>query len=302
MRFSDGQPPCGYGETVQRAVAMLVLAGASLGLTAGTVAAAPTAVVPVPGSAACKVRPPQLLRAGRAPLAPLRLDLAGIAHHRQTVVETETFARRLRLLDGVWHPTTEIRKIEERARAGSIAGGNVAISARNTVSFPGTRTSARAKGGSFTLSGRTDRLSGGFLGGSAGNDRFPVEPVGVGAVWRIVTCDPIDATAAQELRTYTVRSVAHGLVVLTFRDIVSMDPAQRDLGTQKIGAETVKLRLDQLRGTASGTYRIPLANALRSSSTTVTKVELSFHVISQNVPATPLVTRLVDTRTVRPTG
>jgi hypothetical protein len=34
----------------------------------------------------------------------------------------------------------------------------------------------------------------------------------------------------------------------------------------------------------------------------VTKVELTFHVLSKNVPATPLVTRLVDTRKVRPAG
>jgi hypothetical protein len=104
----------------------------------------------------------------RAPLAPLRLDLAGIAHRTRTVVETETYARRLRLLDGSWHPATEIRRIEERSKGGSISGGKVAISSRDTVSLPGTRTSAAGKGTSFTVRGRTDALSGGSLGGVRG--------------------------------------------------------------------------------------------------------------------------------------
>jgi hypothetical protein len=129
-----------------------------------------------------------------------------------------------------------------------------------------------------------------------------VEAVGVGAVWRIVNCDPVDDAAAREVRTYTVRSVARGIVVLSFRDVISIDPARRDLGRQKIGTETVQLTLDRLSGTATGSYRIPLANALRSSSTTVTKAEFAFHVVSSNVPPTPLVTRLVDTRKVRPAG
>jgi len=38
----------------------------------------------------------------------------------------------------------------------------------------------------------------------------------------------------------TLRSIANGVVVLTFRDVVSMDPTQRDLGSQKIGTETVR--------------------------------------------------------------
>jgi hypothetical protein len=290
---------------VRRLAAPLLLALAATvagATTLGVAQASPRAVVPVHGGAACKVRPPQVLRTGRAPLAPLRLDLAGIAHRTQTVIETETFARRLRLLDGSWHATTEIRRIEEHGKGGAISGGKVAISSRDIVSFPGTRTSAAGKGDSFTLHGRTDPLSGGFLGGSAGNDRFPLEAVGVGAVWRTVNCDPVDDAPAREVRTYTVRSVAHGVVVLSFRDVVSIDPTQRDLGTQKIGTETVQLKLDRLSGTATGSYRIPLANALRSSSTTVTKAELTFHVVSQNVPPTPLVTRLVDTHKVRPAG
>jgi hypothetical protein len=110
-----------------------------------------------------------------------------------------------------------------------------------------------------------------------------VEAVGVGAVWRIVNCDPVDGAAAREVRTYTVRSVARGIVVLSFRDVISIDPARRDLGRQKIGTETVQLTLDRLSGTATGSYRIPLANALRSSSTTVTKAEFAFHVVSSNV-------------------
>jgi hypothetical protein len=140
------------------------------------------------------------------------------------------------------------------------------------------------------------------MGGTAGNDRLPVEAVGIGATWSIVDCDYVNQTPAKEIRTYTLRSIAHRVVVLTFRDVVSMDPAQRDLGSQKIGTETVHARLDRLRGTASGTYRVALASAFRSSFTQVTKVEFTFHLVSKDLPATPLVTRLVDTKRTSPSA
>jgi hypothetical protein len=39
---------------------------------------------------------------------------------------------------------------------------------------------------------------------------------------------------------------------------------------------------------------------LRSTFTQVTKVEYTFHLVSKNLPSTPLVAHLVDTRTDRP--
>jgi hypothetical protein len=288
---------------MNRALVVLVLAGSAAGISSlGVAQASQRAVVPVHGTTPCKPSPPHLLGAGRAPLAPLRLDITGIAHHSQTVHEVETFARRIKLLDGTWRSTTEIRKIKAVDKGGGISGGKVEISAKNTVSFPATKTAAGGGGGTFTLRGHTDPLSGGFLGGTAGNDRFPVEAVGVGATWRIVTCDSVDEAPAKEIRTYTLRSVAHGIAVMTFRDVVSMDPTHRDLGPQKIGTATVGAKLDRLKGTASGTQRIQLAAVLRSTYTQVTKVEFAFHLVSKNVPATPVVIRLVDTRMDTPAG
>jgi hypothetical protein len=286
---------------MNRALVAVVLAGSVAGLsTLGIAQASRRAVVPVHDSTPCKPSPPHLLSAGRAPLTPLRVDITGIAHRSQMVHEVETYARRIKLLDRKWHSTTEITKVNVFEKGGGIAGGKVAVSTKNTFSFPATKTSAGHAGGTFTLKGTTDPLGGGFLGGSAGNDHFPVEAVGVGATWRIVNCDPVDAAIAREARTYTLRSVSHGIAVLTFRDVVSMDPTRRDLGTQKIGTETVHAKLDDLKGTASGTQRLRLAGMLRSTFTQVTKVEYTFHLVSKNVPATQLVARLVDTRTDKP--
>jgi hypothetical protein len=288
---------------MNRTFIVLVLAGSAAGVSSLAVAQAePVDVVPVHGSAPCKTSPPHLLGAGRAPLAPLRQDLTGIAHHSQNTHWVETVAQRVKLPNGAWRSSTEITNMDVHEKGGAIAHGRVALSMKNTVSFPATKTTAARAGGSYTLKGQTDPLSGGLMGGTAGNDRLPVEAVGIGATWSIVDCDYVNQTPAKEIRTYTLRSIAHRVVVLTFRDVVSMDPAQRDLGSQKIGTETVHARLDRLRGTASGTYRVALASAFRSSFTQVTKVEFTFHLVSKDLPATPLVTRLVDTQTNKPVG
>ena len=269
---------------------------------AGAAQGARADVVPVHGGAGCKTSPPHLLRPGDAPRAPVRLDLTGIAHRTQASREVETFATRVRLLDGKWHTTTAIRKIATVEQGQGIARGQVKLVFHSTVSFPATKTSAGGGGGKLTSSGHTDALSGGLLGGSAGNDRLPVEPIGVGASWRIVDCDAVGEVPAKETRTYTVRSVAHGLLVLTFHDVVALDPAHRDAGTQKIGQKLVRFRLDSVRGSATGTYRVPLGRALAASSRQVTRVRYTFHAISPIVPATPIVTELVDSRTDAPTG
>jgi hypothetical protein len=286
---------------MNRTFAVVVLAGSAAGLSSlGAAQAAPAGVVPVHGNSRCKPSPPRLLRAGHVPLAPLRQDLTGIAHHTQTAFEVESFADRAKLLDGKWHAATRIRKIKAVTKGRGIAHGQVGLTARYTTSFPATKTVAGGKGGSFTVSGHTDALGGGLMGGSAGNDRLPREPVGVGATWRVIDCDYVDEIPAKEVRTYTLRSVAAGVLTVTFRDVVSMDPTRRDLGSQKIGTETVKFRLDSLRGTATGTDRVPLGHALASFVKVVTRVQYTLHAVSPNVPATAVTTRLVDTRTDRP--
>ena len=286
---------------MRRAPVTLALVGALLAST-GVSRAAPVDVVPVHGGTGCKTSPPHVLRPGRAPLSPLRFDLTGIAHRSQTTLEVETFATRIHLLDGKWHSTTTIRKITSVSKGQGIARGQVGLVWRTTVSFPGTKTTAGGGGGTFSVKGHTDALSGGLLGGAAGNDRFPVEPVGPGASWRIVTCDAVDEIPAKETRTYTVRSVAHGMLVLTWRDVVALDPAKRGAGSQKIGKELVRFRLDKLRGSATGTYRVPLTHGLASESTQVTRVRYTFHAISANIPATPVEAVLVDTRRDKPAG
>jgi hypothetical protein len=279
----------------------IALAGAIVATaSAGVAGAARTDVVPVHGGTGCTTQPPHLLTAGRAPLAPVRLDLSGMAHRSLSLVEVERFASRARLLDGKWHSTTVVRKIDDLVRGGAIAHGQVGLVAKIKVSFPATRTSAGGRGATFSTRGHTDALSGGLLGGTAGNDRLPVEAIGVGARWSVVLCDEVDETPAREARTYTVRSITRDRLVASFRDVLSLDPAHRDVGTQKIGSEVVHFRLDALHGSATGTNRVDLAHGLASSTTVVTRVQYSFHAVSPNVPATPVVTRVVDTRTDTP--
>jgi hypothetical protein len=289
---------------MQHALVAIALTGTAVAICAlGVAQAAPSDVVPVHGSGgACKPSPPHLLATGRTPLAPLRLDLAGIAHRSRSVAEVEQFATRVRTIEGRWHSVVEIRKVRETLRGGSIEGGQVGLVAKAHVSFPRTKTLAAGTSQSFTIRGRTDALSGGLLGGTRGNDRFPVEPVGVGARWSVVTCDVVEEMPAKQVRTYTLRSVAGGLIVMTFRDVVSLDPTRRDAGSQKLGNATVRFRLDSLGGTAVGTSRIPIADGLAGSLKVVTRVQFAFHAISPNVPTTPIITRLVDTRTDTPGG
>jgi hypothetical protein len=285
--------------------AVLALAGTVVGIASlGVAHAARTDIVPVHGTGACKTSPPHLLRSGRAPLTPLRLDLTGISHRSQKLVEVERFVSRAKLLDGKWHSTTTIRRIDASITGGDISSsGQVALVGKNRVSFPGTKTSPAGNGGSFTVRGHTDSVSGGLFGGSAGNDRFPAEPVGVGASWRVVNCDYVDDDVpAKETRTYTLRSIKKGLLVVTSHDVVAMDPRHRDVGSQKVGGVVVRFRLDSVHGTATSTSRVPLDRALAGSSTLVTRVQFTFHAIAKNVPTTQLVTRVVDTRKDGPSG
>ena len=216
------------------------------------------------------------------------------------MVEVETFATRAKPQGGAWRQALQIRKIKGVTQAFGISHGQIALASKLTVSFPATKTMPKAKGGTFTVKGHSDALSGGLMGGSAGNDRFPVEPLGVGATWRVVDCDPIDEAPTKETRTYTVRSFTHDRVVLTFRDIVSIDPAHRNAGSQKVGGRVIKVRLDALHGSATGTVRIPLANGVATVASQVTKARFTFHLEAANVPTVPVITDLVDTRVDTP--
>jgi hypothetical protein len=284
---------------MRRTPGLLALIGlAATGIPALSLpATAPAGVTPIQGSRACKPTPPHVIAAGGDPRAPLRLDLAAMAHHTQAAREVETFARRTRLLDGKWHPTTAIRKITAVAKVGAITGTQIGVTAKYTTSFPSTKTTAGAKGGTFTLKGRTDAKSGGFLGGSAGNDRFPDAPIGIGARWSVVNCDAVDDDVpAKQVRTYTLHSLAHGTAVLSYREVISIDAAHRDLGTQTIAKEKVHVRLDLVRGSSTGSVRIPLAAAFEAESTQVTKLEITYHLVGKNLPATPIHGRVIDTR------
>jgi hypothetical protein len=290
---------------MHRTVSLIVLTGTVIAVPAlGVAQAARVGVIPVPGAtaAACKVSPPHLLGSGRAPLRPLRLDLTGIGRRPHTVIEVETFETRAKALGGSWHDATEIRKIKGVTKGLGISKGKIRLSSTLTVSFPGTKTVAPAKGGSFTVNGNSDALSGGIMGGSAGNDRFPVEPIGIGATWRVVDCDPIDEAPAKETRTYTLRSFTRDRAVMTYRDVVTMDPTRRDAGSQKVGGQLIKVKLDALHGTATGTVRIPLANGIATFARQVTRARFTFHLVSANLPATPVTTDLVDTRIDTPAG
>jgi hypothetical protein len=288
---------------MKRTVAMLAFAGVVVGAASlGVAQAADTGVAPVKGGTGkgCSTSPPRLLGAGRAPLTPLRLDLTGVGRKPQTLSEVETFATRTKAVGGKTRSATEIRKISAVVRSRALSNGQITLSSKITVSFPGTKTAPAGKGGSFTISGHANALSGGFLGGSAGNDRFPVEPVGVGATWRVVICDDVDEVPAKEIRTYRVRSLSTDRAVLSFRDVVSMDPRHRDAGTQKIGDQVIRTRLDKLHGSAKGTVRIQLSNGVANRTTQVTRVVFTFHLESSNIPTTPITTKLVDTRVDKP--
>jgi hypothetical protein len=156
-------------------------------------------------------------------------------------------------------------------------GGRLPYSGRFAVSYP--REAQGGDVGEFTYDGLFTWLNGGAYetnadgtGGTPVNDHFPAQPVGVGASWTVVNCQPIYDTPARELRTYTLRSLAHGIVVASYTDRITLDPANTDLGNGTVDGRTVRLRLESLRGTATGTMRVPIANGLAQRQLTVSKV------------------------------
>lgn len=281
---------------MRRAPHTLVLAGALLALTTATTAqAAHRAVVPVRGATACKTRPPVLLSAGRSPHAPLRLRLAGMAGHSVTLVDIESADAKTHLANGSLSPNSTTDTVKGVIRGGRLAHGRVSLAA--TFHLSG---SAYPKAHTVTLSGYVDSLGGGLIEGKPNTDHFPREAVGIGATWRVVNCDAINQTPAKETRTYTLRSVTGGVASMTYQDVVTIDPAHLDLGSQKVGSEVVHFELMTLRGTATGSTTIPFARGFAQASHTVTRMQVTFHAVSKSSVDSVIRTDIVDTDTAVP--
>jgi hypothetical protein len=269
----------------------LVLATATIGLTAASAAqAGGRAVVPVRGSAACKSQPPVLLSPGQAPRSPLRVDLEKIAGRSQTLLETESVAAKTFGPTGATRPNNSLNTSRAVVKAGRLAKGHLPLRVTLRLSGPAFPTKP-----TLTVNGYLDVLNGGAIEGDNDDDHFPQEAVGIGATWRVVKCDEINLTHAKETRTYTLRSVARGIVELTYRDVVSIDPAHLDLGSQKVGDQVTKFSLVTLQGTATGSTTIPLARPVAQTSHTVTKLSVRFRATVPNQPAVVIRTDMVDT-------
>jgi hypothetical protein len=283
---------------MRRAPVILVLAGAVIGVTAPSVAqASRRAVVPVRGTASCKTRPPVVLSSGRTPRAALRFDLAKTAGRSQGMLDVESVDMKTDLSGRSWRPATTTNTITGVLKSGALAHGRVRVSA--TLHLSGTDYPNKP---AFTVKGYVDTLGGGVLAGQTVNDHFPREPVGIGATWRVVNCDDVDSTPAMETRTYTLRAAARGVVVVTYQDVVTIDPGHLDLGSEKVGNETVRFRLVTLRGTATGRKWVRLGRALAETSHAVTRLRMTFHAITGSARKTLIRTDVVDTASALPTS
>jgi hypothetical protein len=275
---------------MRRAPLLLLLVALALGVATGLARAARRGVVPVLGATACKTRPPVLLRPGRSPRSPLRLDLAKMANTSQTMVDIESITSKTLLRDGTSHPTTGINTFRGVIRAGAVTQGHLPLT--NTLHLSG---SSYPTSPTVTVKGYIDALGGGAYEGTRNDDRFPSEPVGIGATWRVVKCDDINQTPAQETRTYTLRSISRGVAEMTFRDVVTIDPAHLDLGSQKNGTQVVRFKLVTLRGSAAGSQSVPLARGAATTEHSVTKVDVAFRATSASGPSMLIHVSVVDT-------
>jgi hypothetical protein len=279
---------------MHRAPLLLLLVALTLGVATGLARAARHAVVPVPGATACKTRPPVLLDPGRSPRTPLRLDLAKMANTSQKMVDIQSITSKTLLPDGTNHPSTGVNTFRGVIRAGKVTRGRLPL--KNILHLSG---SSYPTSPTVTVSGYIDELGGGAYDGRRNDDRFPSEAVGIGALWRVVKCDDIDQTPAQETRTYTLRSVSNGVVEMTYRDVVTLDPAHLDLGSQKEGKQVVHFRLVTLEGSATGSQRVPLDRGAAAIEHSVTRVAVTFRATSASAPSMLIHVDMLDTeRTV----
>jgi hypothetical protein len=250
----------------------------------------------------CAPRGPVLLSQGAAPRRRLRLNLARISGVTKRATSIEQVESKTTLANGSEQPGSSTRQTAEVFQTGKLADGRVPYVAHLVVTLPGT---AGAGSQTLTLSGQLDAHNGGAVRAKGAAARtvpgdLPDEAVGAGASWRVVNCNQIDSVFAQETRVYTLRSVAHGVVVASYRDLVTIDPAHVDLGTQSVNGSQVDYRLLTLSGTATGTLRLPLANSFAQSSKTVTKLQFSFRASMKTAKSDAIHTSLVDTQTDTP--
>jgi hypothetical protein len=274
---------------MRRTPLLLLLVALALGVATGLARAARRGVVPVLGATACKTRPPVLLSLGRSPRSPLRLDLASMANRSQSMVATESITSRTLLPDGTSHPTTAINTVRGVMGAGAVTKGHLALT--NTLHLSG---SSYPTSPTVTVKGYVDAFGGGAYEGTRDDDHFPTDAVGIGATWRVVMCDDIDQTPARETRTYTLRSVSNGVVEMTFRDVVTLDPAHLDLGSQKDGTRVVHFKLVTLRGSATGSRSVPLDRATGTEHS-VTKIAVTFRATSASGSSMLIHLSMVDT-------
>jgi hypothetical protein len=259
---------------------------------------------PATGNTACKTQPPVLLAVGARPRSALRLSLAANANRSGTQFDTERVHATTFAPDGSTVPRDSTEQRKGVYTTGRPAHGHLPVTLR--LSIPGA-TGKASKLNELRLVGFLDALNGGSLKAvNAGrnallNDHLPNEPIGIGASWRVVNCDQVDSTPARETRTYTLRSVAHGVVIASYRDVVEIDPAHVDLGSDTTAAGVVHYRLVSLRGTATGTMHLPLANALAGTWSTKTTAKVVFNATPANAASIAIHTSFVDNETVGPT-
>jgi hypothetical protein len=293
-----------------RLVRIVVLAGL-LGAVAApvTLGAVPAVVVPIPVTpVACRELSPVLLSAGARPRARVRLDLRTVQSRSGRSVETEQ-VRTMTRFPGSSSVSTvmQTRRIAATLTARRLAHGHLPFSGHLVVTFPGATPARRPLtaelGGYFTpVNGGVVGPTASGAGGSAVNDHLPLQPLGIGARWRVVNCEPIYDTPARETRIYTLRSLAHGVLTTTYRDDIELDPAKVDLGSSLLGGVKVQLRLLALQGSSTGTERIPLANGFGEHDHTVSKVSFSLRASATGHAPIVLRSSVVDVDTQVPVG
>jgi hypothetical protein len=295
------------------AICLAVAPALIAALTVGEASAAGKVAFP-PSATACATHAPVLLDRGSAPRKTIRLRLATEAHRSWTQVDLTRVHARTLSPSGKWIANDTKTQFLGSFTSGTPAHGHLPIVMH--VRIPGAPTTVSRNLQRVRISGFVDSLNGGVtraslapggtragdaallssLNGTGGvtNDHLPEEALGIGASWRVVNCDAIDDTPARETRTYTLRSVDHGVMVASYRDVVTLDPAHVDLGTSPSAAGVVHLHLVDLQGTATGTVRLPLAHFVAEQQATTTSLKVVFRVSPATGKSVLVHTTIVD--------
>ncbi len=290
-----------------------------LATTLGTAQAARRAfVAPVHGASSCRNHEPVLLGAGADPRARVRIELDALANRSRSALETVRVYSKSRVGSGTWRGGHGTRKTAITYKTAAPVDGRLPVDM--TFAVPGASSTESADLDRIHVIGFFNALNGGSLttrveGGSAksraalksafdGNDgpvtdHLPHQAVGIGATWRIVRCDAVDGTPAKESRVYTLRSIRNGVVVASFREKIGLDPAHVDLGKTQLGTEVVGVRLLSLRGTATGSERIPLADALAEQDSKMSRIAVVVRFSRAHAPDLRVEQHVVLHRTFR---